>query len=375
MKRVRLPMILPAVLLSAALLLPAPAGASTPDSKAEMMAAEWRYDDIVDVDFVEKYVAVPPREDVMIIDARPYKPKYVKGHIPGAVSLPFSAFDEKKKLLPEDKDTLVIFYCGGFHCKLSHKSAKKAEALGYTNIKVFAAGYPGWLKVSEHYATVSAEYVRDQIAENQMLLVDARPKRPKYDKGHIPSAISLPFSQFDKLKGKLPRDPETPLVFYCGGFHCKLSHKSAKKAMAMGYTDVKVFAAGYPAWKKEYGAGAAALADIGAGTMEGSIDHEDFKKIVTEKPESILLVDVRDKDEFSKAHIPSSVNIPSEKLEKKMKSFTGEKPIVFVCSTGSRSGEAYFMMQDKRPDLKKVYYLEGQVTFKPDGSFTIKKSE
>jgi rhodanese-related sulfurtransferase len=48
--------------------------------------------------------------------------------------------------------------------------------------------------------------------------VDSRPKKPKYDKGHIPSAISLPFSQFEKLKGKLPRDKETPLIFYCGGF-------------------------------------------------------------------------------------------------------------------------------------------------------------
>ena len=50
------------------------------------------------------------------------------------------------------------------------------------------------------------------------MLIDARPYKPKYIKGHIPMAVSIPDSQFDKLKGKLPRDENTPLIFYCGGF-------------------------------------------------------------------------------------------------------------------------------------------------------------
>jgi hypothetical protein len=29
------------------------------------------------------------------------------------------------------------------------------------------------------------------------------------------------------------------------------------------------------------------------------------------------------------------------------------------------------MLQDLRPELKKVYYLEAEVTFKKDGSYTI----
>jgi rhodanese-related sulfurtransferase len=69
-----------------------------------------------------------------------------------------------------------------------------------------------------NYASVSVEYVAEQIEANEMMLVDSRPKKPKYDKGYIPSAISLPDSQFDELKGKLPRDENTPLIFYCGGF-------------------------------------------------------------------------------------------------------------------------------------------------------------
>ena len=49
----------------------------------------------------------------MIIDSRPYKPKYIKGHIPTAVNIPHSKFGELKGKLPKDKDALLIFYCGG----------------------------------------------------------------------------------------------------------------------------------------------------------------------------------------------------------------------------------------------------------------------
>ena len=99
---------------------------------------DWFYHDIVDVDFVMQHIQMPMPENVMIIDARPAKPKYVKGHIPMAVSIPDTKFDKMVDKLPKDKDALLIFYCGGLKCKLSHKSAKKAEKLGYKNIKVFA---------------------------------------------------------------------------------------------------------------------------------------------------------------------------------------------------------------------------------------------
>jgi rhodanese-related sulfurtransferase len=74
------------------------------------------------------------------------------------------------------------------------------------------------MNVPGNYAAVSIEYVAKQYEENTAVMVDSRPKRPKFDKGHIPSAISIPDTQFEKLKGKLPSDKATPLIFYCGGF-------------------------------------------------------------------------------------------------------------------------------------------------------------
>jgi len=336
--------------------------------------ADWKFHDIVDVDFVKQYAKVPMAENVMIIDARPKRAKYDKGHIPMAVSIPNTKFDKMVDKLPKDKNALLIYYCGGLKCKLSHKSAWKAEKLGYKNVKVFATGFPAWMNVSGNYPSVSVEWVKKQIDNNSdMVLIDSRPKRKKYDKGHIPTAVSIPDSQFDKLKDQLPKDKNKLMVFYCGGFNCKLSHKSAKKAIDLSYTNVKVYAAGYPAWKMLAGKTDVkpGATKIKAGKEEGSIDIEAFTKILKDNPGSIFLIDVRDSDEFATGTFKTAVNIPSDDLEGKISSLPSDKPIVFACSTGARSGEAYYMVQDIRPELKKVYYLEAEITFKKDGSFKI----
>lgn len=80
--------------------------------KAEA-AADWRFHDIVDVKFVQQYAKLPVPENVMIIDSRPKRPKYDKGYIPTAVSIPHSKFDKMVDKLPKDKDAVLIYYCGG----------------------------------------------------------------------------------------------------------------------------------------------------------------------------------------------------------------------------------------------------------------------
>ncbi len=101
---------------------------------------------------------------------------------------------------------------------MSHKSARKAEKLGYSNVKVFSDGFPAWMKTPGNYAAIEVEQLAKLIDSNEIVLVDSRPKKAKYDKGYIPSAISIPDSKFEELKGKLPRDLDTVVVFYCGGF-------------------------------------------------------------------------------------------------------------------------------------------------------------
>ena len=90
------------------------AGCAATQKTAEPAKADWQFHDIVDVAYVQPYASMPQPEGVMIIDSRPYMPKYANGHIPTAINIPGSQFDKMTDKLPEDKNTLLIFYCGGF---------------------------------------------------------------------------------------------------------------------------------------------------------------------------------------------------------------------------------------------------------------------
>jgi 3-mercaptopyruvate sulfurtransferase SseA len=96
-----------------ALLLAVGFGCAATQKAAEPAKADWQFHDIVDVAFVQPYATVPQPEGTTIIDSRPYMPKYAEGHIPTAVNIPDSQFDKMTDRLPKDKNSLLIFYCGG----------------------------------------------------------------------------------------------------------------------------------------------------------------------------------------------------------------------------------------------------------------------
>jgi len=82
-------------------------------AEAAVQDDSWKFHDIVDANFVKQNVKFPMPENVMIIDARPKRAKYDKGHIPMAVCIPDSKFDKMTDKLPLDKNALLIYYCGG----------------------------------------------------------------------------------------------------------------------------------------------------------------------------------------------------------------------------------------------------------------------
>jgi len=104
---------LPVLSLMLGLILALAFGCTATQKAAEPVKADWLFHDITDVTLVQQYAKVPQPEGGMIIDSRPYQPKYVNGHIPAAVSIPDSQFDKMTDKLPQDKNTLLIFYCGG----------------------------------------------------------------------------------------------------------------------------------------------------------------------------------------------------------------------------------------------------------------------
>lgn len=199
--------------------------------------------------------------------------------------------------------------------------------------------------------------------------VDARPYK-KYLAGSIPGSLGIPEREFADKRGMLPADKVgTTVVYYCGGYKCALSHKSAIKARYLGYKKVVVAEAGYPGWKEMFGGGAAL--EVKAGAMEGAVDTAWFLEVIEETPDAITIVDVREPEEYAAGHFPSAINMNANQIEANPGAIPTDKPIVFSCATGARAGEAYYIYMDLVPEAEDVYYLEATNEFGEDNSYEV----
>ena len=81
----------------------------------------------------------------LFVDART-RDDYDDGHIPGAVSLPIGQFDEliDPFLDQYDIEQPIVTYCSGRTCADSHNLAQLFMDFGFSDVKVFIDGYPGW---------------------------------------------------------------------------------------------------------------------------------------------------------------------------------------------------------------------------------------
>jgi rhodanese-related sulfurtransferase len=63
--------------------------------------------------------------------------------VPGAVHLDPTGYVDRD--LPPNKDSMLVFYCSNFMCRKAPNAARRAERMGYTDVRVMSAGISGWL--------------------------------------------------------------------------------------------------------------------------------------------------------------------------------------------------------------------------------------
>ena len=69
---------------------------------------------VTEIGVDELFQLVENDSPMVLADARP-EMRYNQAHLPGAVNIPVPLLEEKKEaVLPKDKNTLLIFYCGGY---------------------------------------------------------------------------------------------------------------------------------------------------------------------------------------------------------------------------------------------------------------------
>jgi rhodanese-related sulfurtransferase len=143
------------------------------------------------------------------------------------------------------------------------------------------------------------------------------------------------------------------------------------KAIKLGYSNVKVVPEGYPAWEKTFGTSAPAAPAIEAGKEAGTITVASFERIYKEAPASVYLIDVREPQEMATGTFKGAINMPINSLEKNIDKLPTDKPIIFFCGAGGRSGEAHDMVKLYKPALKTVF-LDADIKWAKDGAYTIK---
>lgn len=99
----------------------------------------------VEIDSVARAKALFDKGDVLFVDARSQN-HYGNGHIPGAVSLPVGQFEERIEsfLNRYPLEQPIVTYCSGRTCEDSHELARFLSDLGFTNVRIFIDGLPGW---------------------------------------------------------------------------------------------------------------------------------------------------------------------------------------------------------------------------------------
>lgn len=338
----------------------------------------------VDYDYIKNIIGKGSRNSAkaILIDARP-DIKYKKGTIPSSLNIPDTKFDEYYSVLKDiSKDKELIVYCGGFNCTKSPIVAQKLKEKGHTNVKVYSAGEPEWNQLS--YLEIDGSVLKAYQEKNSALIVDARPY-VKYLQETIPGSISIPDTTFDKLIGRFPINKKEKIVIFCGGFNCAKSHFIANKLLSLDYKDVSVFAGGLPSWK-EMGYDTTASTKIKdenvkivkkaqfsknglkLGSDEGSVDGEWLKKLILEDKvlPFIQIVDVTSPDEFKPGHIKGAINIEAGKLTAKelFEKLPKNKTIVFNCTAGGRSIDAWSKLKYEKFDISEIYYLDANILCK-----------
>ena len=97
---------------------------------------------------------------------------------------------------------------------------------------------------------ISLQEVHKYFFNGSAIFINARAKK-KYEKGHIPGAISIPVNDIHPDSIDLSDlDPQQKIIVYCDDPDCSLSMELAAIIERKGFNDVYFFTGGWQKWSK-----------------------------------------------------------------------------------------------------------------------------
>ena len=322
---------------------------------------------------MEKLIALGPEKGkYFLFDSRPLQ-RFQEGAIPTAVNLPYPAFDNlADKLLPKDKTARIIFYCSGPTCSMSPGSAEKARKLGYTNLKVYKDGMPGWSK--KNYGILSVQSLKEAWIDKDMphVLLDVRATKDS-EQGFIKGAVAFPaHHNAIPLINNLDLKKNAPIIVYDSKDGVQAS-AVAQELLKAGYGNVTLVTGGFDAWK-------VAGFPVASGKLSakaiyipkprpGEINLEEFKKYAVTLPADVMIIDVRNSAEAKAGMLKTAKLIPSEELKDRTAEIPKDKLVVLYCNTGVIAEIAYHTLREM--GYTNVKFVNATTVFDKNGSYKI----
>jgi rhodanese-related sulfurtransferase len=325
---------------------------------------------LVDYAFVRKLVE-QGSGNFALIDSRPL-PRFQQGTIPGAINVPYPAWDKVVNRLPADKSATLVFFCQGVTCQMSPLSQRKAIALGYANTRVYHEGVPEWQ--TKDYLITRPEFVKEAYVDKDIpaVILDVR-SADEAKSGHIKGAVGLPpASVKSQLKAFPAAKLQAPIIVYDGRGGAD-AIAVARMLIKAGQSNVQVMAGGLLGWQSagyaiESGVPALTRVAYAPKPRPGSIPIDEFTRLAKATPADVLILDVRNQDEANAGMIKGAVLIPDEDLLARIGELPKDKRIIAHCSTGIRAEMAHHKLKGAG---FKSGFLNEEIAVARDGSFRI----
>jgi len=229
---------------------------------------------------------------------------------------------------------------------LSVMAARMAAKSGYTNVKVYHAGTPDWIK-NGNVLLSNFDFVSKRLG--YIVLIDTRGPQVA-EKGHIQGAVAIPLMDVIKQKDQFPVDKKAYLVLYSDDTNLTGLSPVVKEIAGWGFERVYVLEGGYRGWISKKG-----LIQSGSVRTEifylprphpGEITGDEFVNVMRNLPEDKVILDVRTKAETSMGMIQGAKNIPVDDLQAKLDELPRDKEIIVHCRTGLRAEMGYTILRN-----------------------------
>lgn len=182
------------------------------------------------------------------------------------------------------------------------------------------------------------------IPQNDLTLIDMRSPED-FAKEHLLNSHNVPFITISDAMAALDKNKPYVLIDY--GQSVELTATIIKNMTDAGFKNISYLEGGFSAWKAGYNP------TIFAGDPTSFVDQSkvtyiqtDQLKEVLQKDNTIILIDVRKKEQFDAGHLAGAINIFLDDIEKRKKDIPSNKQIVVYDNDGLASFQAAVRLFD-----------------------------